>query len=141
MVRQQRPCQAPGVTGSAMGLVDPVAVHSDRVKQQVGSATSISVWQHVHCLNRSVPGYTSTLLGREAANHHHQLLCVEFESNKSKPPLEPQTTLSVRWRLSESCAAYAHPLPAPPPPPPATPVSPETISSSSSVAHVCMRMC
>ena len=41
------PCQAPGVIGSALGLVGPVSVYCDRVRQKVGSATSISEWQHV----------------------------------------------------------------------------------------------
>ena len=48
-----------------LGLVGPVPVYADRVRQKVGSATSISVRQHVHlfeqirptytCLSRSVP--------------------------------------------------------------------------------------
>ena len=41
------PCHAPGVMGSALGLVDPVSVYCDWVRWKVGSATSISVWQHV----------------------------------------------------------------------------------------------
>ena len=44
---QWLPCQAPGVIGSALGLVGPVSVYCDWVRQKVGSATSISVWQHV----------------------------------------------------------------------------------------------
>ena len=40
-------CQAPGIIGSALGLVDPVSVYCDWVRYKVGSATSISVWQHV----------------------------------------------------------------------------------------------
>ena len=40
-------CQAPGIIGSAPGLVGPVSVYCDWVMQKVGSATSISVWQHV----------------------------------------------------------------------------------------------
>ena len=44
---QWLPCQAPGVTGSALGPVGPVSVYCDWVRQNVGSATSISVWQHV----------------------------------------------------------------------------------------------
>ena len=41
------PCQAPGVIGSALGLVGPVSVYCDWVRWKVWSATSISVWQHV----------------------------------------------------------------------------------------------
>ena len=41
------PCQAPGVIGSALGLVGPVSVYRDWVRWKVWSATSISVWQHV----------------------------------------------------------------------------------------------
>ena len=33
--------------GSALGLVGPVSVYCDRVSQKVGSAFSVSVWQHV----------------------------------------------------------------------------------------------
>ena len=44
---QWLPWQAPGVIGSALGLVGPVSVYCDRVRQKVGSATSISEWQHV----------------------------------------------------------------------------------------------
>ena len=51
---QWLPCQAPGVIGSALGLVGPVSEYCDWVKQNVGSATSISVWQHVK-LSRSIP--------------------------------------------------------------------------------------
>ena len=38
---------APGVIRSALGLVGPVSVYCDWVRWKVGSATSISVWQHV----------------------------------------------------------------------------------------------
>ena len=41
------PCQAPGIIGSVLGLVGPVSVYCDWVRWKVGSATSISVWQHV----------------------------------------------------------------------------------------------
>ena len=44
---QLLPCQAPGDIGSALGLVGPVSVYCDLVWWKVGSATSISVWQHV----------------------------------------------------------------------------------------------
>ena len=41
------PYQAPGVIGSALGLVGPVSVHCDWVRWKVWSAASISMWQHV----------------------------------------------------------------------------------------------
>ena len=44
---QWLPCQAPGVTGSALRVVGPVSVYCDWVRWKVWSATSISVWQHV----------------------------------------------------------------------------------------------
>ena len=44
---QWLPCQAPGVLGSVLGLVGLVSVYCDWVRWKVGSATSISVWQHV----------------------------------------------------------------------------------------------
>ena len=40
-------CQAPNVIRSAHGLLGPVSVYCDWVRWKVGSATSISVWQHV----------------------------------------------------------------------------------------------
>ena len=45
---QQLPCQASGIIGSVLGLVSPVSVYCDWVRRKVGSATSISVWQHVN---------------------------------------------------------------------------------------------
>ena len=46
---------APGVgMGSEMGLVVLVSVYCDWVRQQVRSATSISVWQHAQWESRSV---------------------------------------------------------------------------------------
>ena len=33
--------------GSVLGLAGPVSVYFDLVRWKVGSATSISVWQHV----------------------------------------------------------------------------------------------
>ena len=44
-----------GVMGSGLGLVGPVSVYCDWVRQKVGSITSTSVWQHIFCLSRSVP--------------------------------------------------------------------------------------
>ena len=44
---QWLPCQAPGVIGSALGLVGPVSVYCNWVRWKVRSATSISVRQHV----------------------------------------------------------------------------------------------
>ena len=44
---QWLPCQAPDVIGSELGLIGPVSVYCDWVRWKVGSATSISVWQHV----------------------------------------------------------------------------------------------
>ena len=41
---QWPPCQAPGIIGSALGLISPVSVYFDWVRNV---ATSISVWQHV----------------------------------------------------------------------------------------------
>ena len=40
-------CQALGVIRSALELVGTVSVYCDWVRWQVGSATSVSVWQHV----------------------------------------------------------------------------------------------
>ena len=44
---QWLPCQAPGVIGSALGLVGPVSVYCDWVRWKVLCGTSISVWQHI----------------------------------------------------------------------------------------------
>ena len=63
------PAKAPGVMGSVLGLVGPLSIYCDSVRWKVGSATSVSVWQHVKL---SGPGpslrYTRLLLGRYAAN-------------------------------------------------------------------------
>ena len=37
---------------SALGLVGPVSVYCDWVRWKVGSATSVSVWQHVNLSER-----------------------------------------------------------------------------------------
>ena len=42
-----------GVIGSVLGLVEPVSVYYDWMRQRVRSAASISVWQSVQ-LSRSV---------------------------------------------------------------------------------------
>ena len=44
---QWLPCQAPGVIGSALGLVGPGVSILRLGEVEVRSATSISVWQHV----------------------------------------------------------------------------------------------
>ena len=45
---QWLPCQAPGGIGSVLALVGLVSVYCDWVRWKVGSATSVSVWQHVN---------------------------------------------------------------------------------------------
>ena len=52
---QWLPCQATGVIGSALGLVGPVSVYCDWVRWKVGSAASISVWQHVKLSEQICP--------------------------------------------------------------------------------------
>ena len=52
------PCQAPGVIGSALGLVSPVSVYCDWVRYKVWAATSISVWQHVKLSVQIRPWHT-----------------------------------------------------------------------------------
>ena len=44
---QWLPCQAPGAIGSVLGMVGPVSLYCDWVRWKVGSATFVSVWQHV----------------------------------------------------------------------------------------------
>ena len=41
------PLKEPGVIGSVLGLVGPVSVYGDKVRWNVGSATSVSVCQNV----------------------------------------------------------------------------------------------
>ena len=45
---QWLPRQAPAVTGSVLGLVGSVSVYFGWVRWKVWSATSISMWQHIH---------------------------------------------------------------------------------------------
>ena len=47
LVLQWIPYQAPDVIGSALGMVGPMSVYCDWVRQQVRSATPVSWWQHV----------------------------------------------------------------------------------------------
>ena len=48
-------CQAPGLTGSLLGLVDPLSVYCDCVRWTVWSATSVSVWPHVKLAVQILP--------------------------------------------------------------------------------------
>ena len=50
----------PGVIGSARGLVGPVAVNCDWLRQRAESLTSISVWQYVQLAEQIRPGDTLT---------------------------------------------------------------------------------
>ena len=52
---QWLPCQAPGIKGLVIGLVGPVSVYCDWVRWKVGSATSMSVWQHVNLCEQIRP--------------------------------------------------------------------------------------
>ena len=52
----------PGATGSALGLVGPVPVYCDWVRQQVGSSTSLSVWQRVHIAQQTRPSVRLCML-------------------------------------------------------------------------------
>ena len=52
--------RAPGVKGSVLRLVGSVSVYCDWVRWRVGSATSISVWQHIKLSEQIRP----MLLGR-----------------------------------------------------------------------------
>ena len=55
----------PGVIGSALGLVSQMSVYYDRERWKIGSATCISVWQHVQLPEQVHPSlrYASMLLG------------------------------------------------------------------------------
>ena len=73
-------CQAHGIKlkGSVLGLVDPVSVHCDFLRQQIWTATSISVWQHVKlskqiCLLRYILCVAQTLSNCETTTTTPQL--------------------------------------------------------------------
>ena len=60
---------------SGLGLVGPVSVQRDWVRLQVWSPTSVTVWQHVQFLSRSVPGIHYRMFqGRQAAKYQLTLL-------------------------------------------------------------------
>ena len=46
------PCQVPGDTGSALGLVGPMSIYCHWVRWKVRFATPSSVWQHVELSER-----------------------------------------------------------------------------------------
>ena len=52
---QWLPCQAPGIMGWTLGLVDLVSVYCVWVRYKVWSATFISVWQHVQLSEQTCP--------------------------------------------------------------------------------------
>ena len=73
---QWLPCQAPGGIGSELGLVGPVSVNGDWVRWKVGSASFISVRQHLNCLSRSVPRihkHVAGTLNNQPINKHQRL--------------------------------------------------------------------
>ena len=54
LVLQWLPCQAPGITGSALGLVAPASIYCDWVRYKVWSATLIQCGSTYNCLSRSI---------------------------------------------------------------------------------------
>ena len=80
------PCLAPGIIGSALGLVGPVSVYCDWVRWKVGSATSISGWQHVELSEQIRPRDTLAC-------------CWDVSDLKFGTPV---TTLPGAWRYSVS---------------------------------------
>ena len=48
-------CQAPGITGSTLGLVGPVSVYCNWVRWKGWPVTIISVWQHVQLSEQTRP--------------------------------------------------------------------------------------
>ena len=72
-------CQAPGIKGSALGLVGLVSVYCDWVRWKVWPATSISVWQHVKLLSSSVPEHVAGTLS------NHQTTTCMMQGDETNP--------------------------------------------------------
>ena len=92
---QWLPCQAPGVIGSALGLVGPVSVYCDWVSLNVWSATSVSVWQHVKLSEQIRPWDTLAC-------------CWDV-----KQPTNKQTNLTSRHKLCRTYRSLLYPPPLP----------------------------
>ena len=81
------PAKAPGVIGSALGLVGLVSVYCDWVRWKVWSATSISVWQHVKLSEQIRPWDTLPCcwdVKQPTNNNHHLSLCVGDSSQSGE---------------------------------------------------------
>ena len=71
-----------GVIGPTLGLVGPVSVHCDWVRQKIRSASSTSVWQHVHFSEQIHPlRDASVVLGRKASNQQTNMTCSDSRMN------------------------------------------------------------
>ena len=53
---------APGVIRTLLGLAGPLSVHCDWLEYRVWSATSISVWQHIHLSEQICPWNTQSYM-------------------------------------------------------------------------------
>ena len=93
---QWLPCRAPGVIGSAPGLVGPMSVYCDWVRWKVGSAAFISVWQHakIVCADPSLR-YTR-MLGR--TNIYFFFFCVHQPLRLDSPSLCKVQGISTKTR-------------------------------------------
>ena len=93
---QGLPCQVPGVIGSVLGLVGRVSVYCDWVKWKVGSATSISVWQHVQLSEQIRPGDTLASCCNQPTNKPR----AKPAWSPKHSALRPNTTAQIDFFLS-----------------------------------------
>ena len=114
------PCQAPGVIGLVLGLVDPVSVYCDWVRWKVWCATSISLWQHVKLSEQVRPWDTLAC-------------CWDVKKATNKPwPV-------YVWRSAFPVAGAILTLPTPTPPPlPKLPLSPPPQTTATKQTDTCV---
>ena len=100
---QWLPCQAPGVIGSALGLVRPVSVYCDWVRWKVWSATCISVWQHVKLSSQIRPWDTLACCWdvKQPTNNNNPLASLALPHHFSLPSLDGIAMCMLKYDQSK----------------------------------------
>ena len=103
------PCQGPGGIGSLLGLVDPVSVYCDWVRWKVGSATSVSVRQHVKLSEQIRPWDTLACCWDVKQPTNQQTLLCYVTSSPSTWSVQPVSAVTT-WRQALSRTATRAPI-------------------------------
>ena len=98
LVLQWLRCQAPGTIGSVLGLVGPVSVYCDWVRQKVWSAISIPVWQNQFGYNAKNKNSNVNLENTVYTEKNHSTTLVEQKPNIKTATTSQLGLTSRQWR-------------------------------------------